>query len=357
VDEREQLLKELTEATGVPGFEEEVRAVMRRHLEGVAEITQDQLGSFVAELAGPAGGPKVMLAGHMDEVGFMVRHITDEGFLRFLPLGGWWDQVILGQRMEVITRQGRVIGVTGAKPPHLMDQDERSKMVPKKDMYLDVGASSKDEVAAMGIRLGDPIVPVSSFTVMAKPQSYLGKAFDNRVGCALAIEALREMAKKKKRVNTLYGVGTVQEEVGTRGAKTSAHLINPDVGIVLEVDIAGDIPGIKPEECAVKLGQGPSLLLYDARMIPNLRLRDLVIQTAEAEGIPLQFGVMPGGATDGAMIHMHSAGVPCVVIGVPARHVHSHISIINREDYDNALKLLLALLRKLDRETVEGLTA
>jgi len=355
MDGRELLLKELTEAVGVPGYEEEVRAIMRRYLQDVAEIAQDQLGSFVARLPGPEGSPRVMLAGHMDEIGFMVRHITDEGFLRFLPLGGWWDQVILGQRMQVITSKGRVLGVTGAKPPHLMDQDERSKMVQKKDMYLDVGVSSKDEVAALGIRLGDPIVPVSDFTVLNNGQSYLAKAFDNRVGCALAMEALREMAGSS-RVNNLYAVGTVQEEVGTRGAKTSAHVVDPHVAIILEVDIAGDVPGIKPEECAVKLGKGPSLLLYDARMIPNLRLRDLVVQVAEAEGIPLQFGAMPGGATDGAMIHMHAAGVPCVVIGVPARHIHSHTSIIRRDDYDNALKLLVALVRRLDAGTVQGLT-
>jgi endoglucanase len=356
VDEREVLLKEFTEAVGVPGYEDEVRAVMRRYTKGIAEITQDQLGSFVAQLAGPARSPKVMLAGHMDEIGFMVRHITDEGFLRFLPLGGWWEQVILGQRMQVLTTKGPVIGITGAKPPHLMDEEERNKIVQKKDMYLDVGVSSKDEVNALGIRLGDPIVPISPFTIMANPRSYLAKAFDNRVGCALAVEVLRAMAKGK-RVNSLYAVGTVQEEVGTRGAKTSAYLINPDVGIILEVDIAGDVPGIKPEECAVKLGKGPSLLLYDARMIPNLRLRDLVIQTAEKEGIALQFGVMPGGATDGAMIHMHNAGVPCVVIGVPSRHIHSHTSIINRDDYDNALKLVLAVVRRLDAKTVRGLTA
>lgn len=355
MDERELLLKGLTEAVGVPGYEEQVRAVMRRYLQGIAEITQDQLGSFIAHLAGPEGSPRVMLAGHMDEIGFMVRHISDDGFLRFLPLGGWWEQVILGQRLQVITGQGRVLGVTGAKPPHLMDQEERGKMVQKKDMYLDVGASSKDEVAALGIRLGDPIVPVGDFTVMGNGKSYLAKAFDNRVGCALAVEALREMATSP-RVNHLFGVGTVQEEVGIRGAKTAAHLIDPDVGIVLEVDIAGDVPGIKPEECAVKLGQGPSLLLYDARMIPNLRLRDLVIRTAEAEGIPLQFGAMSGGATDGAMIHLHASGVPCVVIGVPARHIHSHTSIIRREDYDNALTLLVALLKRLDSETVRGLT-
>jgi endoglucanase len=354
MDERELLLKEFTEAVGVPGYEEEVRAVMRQYAEESAEITQDRLGSFVAHLAGPARGPRVMLAGHMDEIGFMVRHITDEGFLRFLPLGGWWNQVMLGQRMQVLTNKGRVIGVTGAKPPHLMDQEERKKMVQKKDMYLDVGATSKDEVEALGIRLGDPIVPISPFTIMGNPKTYLAKAFDNRVGCALAVEALRALAKEK-RVNNLYAVATVQEEVGTRGAKTSAYVVDPDVAIVLEVDIAGDVPGIKEEECAVKLGKGPSLLLYDARMIPNLRLRDLVIRIAEEENIPLQFGVMTGGATDGGMIHIHNAGVPCVVIGVPARHIHSHTSIIHRDDYDQTLRLLLAVLKKLDTETVRGL--
>lgn len=355
MDEREQLLKELTEAAGVPGYEEEVRAVLRRYLEGTAGIAQDGLGSFVARLPGPPDSPRVMLAGHMDEVGFLVRQIGDEGCLRFLPLGGWWDQVVLGQRMEVITRQGHVIGVTGAKPPHLLDEGERSKMLPKKEMYLDVGASSREEVEALGIRLGDPIVPVSPFTQMGRPQSYLGKAFDDRIGCALMVESLLHMAKEEH-PNALYGVGTVQEEIGLRGAKTSAHLVEPDVALILEVDIAGDVPGIKPEECTTRLGKGPALLLYDARMIPNLRLRDLVIQTAEAEGIPLQFSAMTGGATDGAMIHMHAAGVPCAVLGVPARHVHSHAGIIRRDDYDLALRLVLALIRKLDREMVASLT-
>jgi len=153
-----------------------------------------------------------------------------------------------------------------------------------------------------------------------------------------------------------YAVGTVQEEVGTRGAKTSAFAINPDVGIVLEVDIAGDVPGIKPEESAVKLGGGPTLLVYDARMIPNLKLRDLVIATAEELEIDLQFSAMPGGATDGAQIHLHNEGVPTVVIGVPTRHIHSHNAILCREDYDKALKLIVALVKKLDAETVAGLT-
>lgn len=354
MDKREELLQELTEATGVSGYEAEVRAILRRHLQGVAEITHDQLGSFVTRLSGPTDGPRVMLAGHMDEIGFMVRQITDDGFVRFLPLGGWWDQVILGQRMEVVTRQGKIIGITGAKPPHLLEKEERDKLVQKKDMYLDLGASSKEEVEALDVRLGDPIVPVSPFTIMGVPLTYLGKAFDDRVGCALMVEAIRQMAEQSRR-NRLYGVGTVMEEVGTRGAKTSAHLVDPDVAIVLEVDIAGDVPGIKPEECEVKLGQGPSLLLYDARMLPNLRLRDLVIETAERENIPLQLSVMPGGATDGAQIHVHAAGVPTVALGVPTRHIHSHTAIMRRDDYDHALQLVLALIQRLDRKTVQSL--
>ena len=354
MDKTEELLVEITEASGVPGYESEVRAIMRRHLDGIAEIEQDRMGSFIGKHEGLAGGPRVMLAGHMDEIGFMVRHITDEGFVKFVPLGGWWDQVLLGHRVVIKTAGGDVIGVLGAKPPHLLDAEERKKIVEKKDMYIDVGASSADEVREMGVRPGDPIIPVSEFTFMARPGYYLSKAFDNRVGCALALQALHRLAGEGH-PNVAYAVGTVQEEVGTRGAKTTAFAIDPDVGIVLEVDIAGDVPGIKPEESAVKLGKGPTLLIYDARMIPNLKLRDLVTATAEEMDIPLQFSAMPGGATDGAQIHLHNEGVPTVVIGVPTRHIHSHNAILCRQDYDQALDLIVALVKKLDAETVAGL--
>jgi putative aminopeptidase FrvX len=354
MDKTESLLKEITEASGVSGYEADVRAIMRRYLEGIAEIEQDKMGSFIGKHAGLAGGPRVMLAGHMDEIGFMVKHITDNGFVKFVPLGGWWDQVLLGHRVTIKTTQGDVIGVLGAKPPHLLDAEERKKIVEKKDMYIDVGARSADEVRKIGVRPGDPIIPVSEFAVMAGPGVYLSKAFDNRVGCALALQAVERLAGEGHS-NVAYAVGTVQEEVGTRGAKTSAYAINPDVGIVLEVDIAGDVPGIKPEESAIKLGEGPTLLVYDARMIPNLKLRDLVIATAEELGIPLQFSAMPGGATDGAQIHLHNEGVPTVVIGVPTRHIHSHNTILCREDYDRALDLVVAVVKKLDAETVAGL--
>jgi putative aminopeptidase FrvX len=356
MDHTEELLKEITEASGVPGYEGDVRAVMRRHLDGVAQIEQDKMGSFMGRHQGSGERPRVMLAGHMDEIGFMVTFLTKEGFVKFVQLGGWWDQVLLGHRVSIKTAGGDVVGVLGAKPPHMLDAEERKKVVEKKDMYIDVGARSEQELREMGIRPGDPIIPVSEFTVMSNPRFYLSKAFDNRVGCALAVQAVQRLAAEEH-PNTVYAVGTVQEEVGTRGAKTSAFAINPDVGIVLEVDIAGDVPGIKPEESNIKMGGGPTLLVYDARMIPNLALRDMVIATAGELGIPLQFSAMPGGATDGAQIHMHNEGVPTVVIGVPTRHIHSHNAILCRDDYDQALELVVALVKKLDADTVAGLTA
>jgi endoglucanase len=296
-----------------------------------------------------------MLAGHMDEVGFMVRLVTKEGFVKFQALGGWWDQVLLGHRVLIRTSKGDVIGVMGAKPPHLLEAEERKKVVEKKDMYIDVGACSEDEVRELGVRPGDPIIPVSEFTMMANPGVYLSKAFDNRLGCALAAQTLRQLAEDGH-PNTAYAVGTVQEEVGLRGAKTSVFVVEPDVAIILEVDIAGDVPGIKPEESSIKMGGGPTMLVYDARMIPNLKLRDMVIALAEELGIPLQFSAMSGGATDGGMIHIHNEGVPSVVIGVPTRHIHSHNAIICREDYDRALALVVELVKRLDTATVAGLT-
>jgi endoglucanase len=183
----------------------------------------------------------------------------------------------------------------------------------------------------------------------------MSKAFDNRVGCALVIDALRHF-QDEAHPNTLVGVQTVMEEVGVRGATTSVRAVDPDVAIVLESDIAGDVPGIEPEVSNVKLGAGPTLLMYDARMIPNIKLRDLVLETAVSLDIPLQFSTITGGATDGAAIHLHGTGVPTIVIGVPARHIHSHSAIIHRDDYDNAVKLVTAVVAKLDEDTVRQLT-
>jgi len=284
MDKTVQLLKELTEAHGVPGYEAPVRAVVRQYMESLGEISQDKIGSLICRKTGTAEAPRVMLAGHMDEIGFMVKHITKEGFLSFLQLGYWFDQVLLGQRVIVKTSQGDLVGVIGAKPPHLLPADERNKVVQKKDMYIDIGVGSQAEVEALGVKPGDPVVPRADFLVMGNGKTYLSKAFDDRVGTALVISALQEL-QNSPHPNSVYGVATVMEEVGLRGATTSARAVDPDVAIVLESDIAGDVPGIKEHESAVKLGKGPTTLIYEARLIPNLKLRKLLMDTAEELGM------------------------------------------------------------------------
>lgn len=356
MDKTYQLLKELTEVNGVPGHEAPVRAVVKRYMDGLGEITQDKIGSVICKKTGTASMPRVMLAGHMDEIGFMVKQITKEGFIKFIPLGGWSDQVMLGHRVVVQTKNGDVVGVIGAKPPHLLSPEDRTKLIPKKEMYIDIGATSQEEVLEAGVALGDPIAPRADFVSLMSGRTYLSKAFDDRVGTALVISALQEL-QNMAHPNTVYGTATVMEEVGLRGATTSVRAVDPDVAIILESDIAGDVPGIKPEESSVKLGTGPTVLIYEARTIPNLKLRELVLGTARIENIPVQISYVEAGGTDGGAIHLHGTGVPTVILGVAARHIHSHSSIISRSDYDAAVRLLSAVINRLDQDTVADLTA
>jgi putative aminopeptidase FrvX len=352
MDSTEALLRELSEAHGVSGYEGDVAAIVRRHMAPLSTVQADRVGSVIGCLSGE--GPRVMLAGHMDEVGFMVSHITKEGCLRFLNLGGWWDQVLLGQRVVVKTRKGDLLGVIGAKPPHLLPPEDRKDVVTANEMYIDVGATSADQVQQAGVRPGDPVVPTSDFQVLMGGRTYIGKALDDRIGVALAIDLVRHFATHAH-PNQVFAAATAMEEVGCRGAKTCSAVIEPDVAIILEVDLCGDVPGIKPEESSIRLGGGPSLWLLDAQMIPSLPLRNLVIDTAEEMQIPLQFSAYTRAATDGAHTHLHGAGVPTVVIGVPTRHVHSHSAIMHRDDYDRALQLLIALVGKLDAQAVASL--
>ena len=349
------LLTDLSNISGVSGFEARVARLVKAQLEASCDITSDNLGSVICRLRSSGPGPKVVLAGHMDEIGFMVKQITKEGFIKFLPLGGWFDQVLLGHRVIIKTNKGDVLGVIGAKPPHLLSTEERSKVVFRKDMYIDIGANSEDELKEAGILVGDPIVPDSDFQIMANRKSYLSKAFDDRVGVALIVSAL-EVLKKQTHPNTVYGTATVMEEVGLRGATTSVDSVQPDVAIILESDIAGDVPGIKEEESKIKLGGGPSMVVYDARMIPNHKLCNLISKVAKELDINLQLSSIEAGATDGGAIHLYKTGVPTVVLAIPARHIHSHNSIINRDDYDSAVKLVVELVTRLDAATVADFT-
>ena len=354
-DETLELLRELTEAPGVSGYEQEVREIIRKHLQNITVIEQDRLGSIVCRKDGKNEIPRIMIAGHMDEIGFIVKLITDEGFIKFSPIGGWWGHVLLAQRVVIKTRKGDVHGLIGSKPPHILSEEERKKLLEPKDMYIDIGATSAEEVKELGVRPGDPAVPVFPFTISGTGKTYIGKAFDDRVGCGILIDVIKNLARESH-PNTVYGVGTVQEEVGLRGARTSSWVVEPDVGLTMEVGVAGDVPDVKKEDAQGKLGKGPAIVIRDGTMIPNLRLRDLFIETAEALRVPYQFDLLDRGGTDSGAIHLHRRGVPNLVIAVPTRHIHSHAGIIHRDDYDRTVELVTAVIKKLDVETVADLT-
>jgi len=323
------------------------------------EVITDKLGSGVFVAKGSSERPHVLLAGHVDEVGFVVSGVDEKsGFLTFNNLGGWWDQVLLGQRVVIRTSRGDVPGIIGAKPPHLLTTEERNKIVVRKDMFIDIGVTSGEEAKEMGVKIGDPVVPWSPFSLVREGRVAMGKAFDDRIGAFVLMETIRRIKEKGvEHPNTVYGAATVQEEVGLRGAQTTAHMVDPDVGLVIEVDIAGDVPGIAPKEAPSKMDKGPSLLTFDSSMIPNQPLKEFVIETAAKAQIPLQLSQVSGGGTDAGRIHLNRVGCPSVVIGVPTRHIHSHVGLLSVKDAENAVLLIVELIKRLDKETVEGFTS
>ncbi|MFC7393697.1 M42 family metallopeptidase [Scopulibacillus cellulosilyticus] len=356
LDQTLQMLKDLTDAKGVSGNEREPREVMKKYIEPYAdEIQYDNLGSLIAVKKGNANGPKIMVAGHLDEIGFMVTQIDDDGFLRFQTVGGWWEQVMLAQRVTVMTKDGDVPGVIGSKPPHILSAEARKKPVPVKDMFIDIGVANKEEALKFGVKPGDFVVPVCDFTIMKNPKYLMAKAWDNRIGCAIAIDVLKQL-KDVEHPNVVYGVGTVQEEVGLRGATTSAHKIQPDIGIAVDTGIPGDTPGITDKEAIAKIGKGPQIIMYDASIVTHKGLRDYVTDTADQHNIPYQLDSIAGGGTDAGKIHLTANGVPALSITIATRYIHSHASIIHRDDYENAVKILVEVIKGLDEEKVKELT-
>ncbi len=355
-----ELLKELSESFGPSGFEREPATVVRREGSKYAdEVLYDKIGSVILKKRGTSEVPRVLMAGHLDEVGFVVTGVDPlTGYLTFAPLGGWFDQVLLGHRVTIRTRKGDVVGVIAAKPPHLLTEEEKEKVVKKENMFIDVGAdSSAVTLEELGVRIGDPAAPWSQFTMVRNNRIAIGKAFDDRVGTFVGLEVLRRISEGKiEHPNTIFVGGTVQEEVGLRGANTVANVVDADVALALEVDIAGDVPGIKPSEAPTKLGKGPSILTFDASMIPNQEFKRFVIDTAEAEGIPLQLSVVTKGGTDAARFNLNKAGCPAIVVSVPTRHIHSHESIVDTKDIDNTVKLVIALVKRLDQRTAKSFT-
>lgn len=348
-----QMFKDLTDANGIAGNERAPREVMKKYIGPYADLVEtDNLGSVIAKKVGDENGPKIMVAGHLDEVGFMATQIDDKGFIKFQTVGGWWSQVMLAQRVTITTRKGEeIIGVIGSKPPHILPADVRNKVVDIKDMFIDVGAASKDEVLEWGVRPGDMVTPYFEFNVMKNEKYLLAKAWDNRIGCAIAIDVMKAL-QNETHPNILYSVGNVQEEVGLRGAKTATHKIQPDIGFAVDVGVAGDTPGVTAKESTSKMGAGPQIVVYDASMVSHRGLREFVLDVADEHNIPYQFEAMAGGGTDAGSIHVTANGIPALSIGIATRYIHSHAGILHRDDYDNAVKLMVEVIKKLDRDAV-----
>jgi endoglucanase len=351
-DATRSLLSELSNASGPPGFEDDVRRIMVRELRPYAEISYDGLGSVIARNG--TAGPRVMLDAHMDELGGVVRRVTKDGFLTMQMLGGWLDQALPDQRWVIIGAKGPVLAVTGIRDIHYMPAEERTKVIPRDQIFLDVGAKSEADAARMGLEPGDPVVPFSPFADLNDSGDYVGKAFDDRVGCAVVVEALRRLAASGH-PNQLFVAATVQEEVGLRGAQSAAAVIRPDVAVSIEGGVTGDAPGGHAEESQVRLGDGPGLFLYDSSELPNRRLAALTKETAKTIGVPLQYDVAQGYGDDSAEIQRANGGAPTVNLVVPVRYTHAHNGVMNRADFDRLVNLTVALIRRLDTATVRRL--
>ena len=344
------LLKELTEAPGPPGFEESVRKLMVQHMTQLADkVMYDGLGSVIAQQG--SSGPRIMLDAHMDELGGMVRRIRPDGFVTMHMLGYWLQAALPDQRWVILGSKGPVLANTDIWDAHIAPHDAQGN-AQRQDLVLDTGARTAAEVEALGISAGDPVAPVSDFAVLANNR-YLAKAWDDRVGCAVILEVMRRFAKAAH-PNQLFYAATVQEEgsVEMRGAQTSARIINPDIGLSIEVGVANDIPGPGPEAGQEVLGGGPAMMLYTFSELPNRKLVAHVKEVAAAQHVPLQMDFVGGFGDDAGAIKLNNTGVPVTTILVPARSTHAHNGIIDRADFDKTVELIVALIQSLDANTV-----
>ncbi len=349
------LLQKFSEAHGISGHEDEVRALVAAELKGLGDFAADGNGSLFCTHG--AEGPRVMLAAHMDEIGFMVQNILPNGFLQLVAIGGWWPHTLLSQPVTVKTRSGKKInGVIGSKPPHFLPEGQRNSVMSIDALFVDVGAESKEQTMdEFGIRLGDPVTPDVAFSHLSHPTRVMGKAFDNRAGVSVMVEAFRRLCRDGH-PNTLIGAATVQEEVGTRGARTAGVAMKPDCVLVLEGPPADDTPGFSPADSQGALGKGVQLRLFDPTAITNPRLAALAEAVAEKSGIPFQVTVRRSGGTDAGALHIAGKGIPCIVLGIPTRYIHAHRGVLDMRDYRAAVELTVALVRALDKDAVAALT-
>lgn len=349
-NEIKDLLKRLTEAPGVAGYEMDVGKIVYHELEGyVDSIETDNFGNVISlKKASVKDGQKIMLAGHIDEIGLLVKHIDEKGFLHFEKIGGVFSRSLFSQPVIVHCKKGPVSGLIYCKPPET--PEEANKIPDLRTFFIDIGAKSRAEAEKLGVRIGTPVTFERPFKALGSGSILASKAFDDRVGICVIVETMKNLAKEKLEVN-VYAVADVQEEVGCRGAQVAAFKIAPSMAIVVDVTPAGDIPGVAEKDQVAKLGAGPAIKVMDIAgsllgLISHPKVRELLVSTAEEEKIPYQMEILTRGSSDAATIHLTREGVPSGVISIPTRYAHSY-EVLDVNDVVNAIRLLTATVRKV----------
>ncbi len=344
VKQKMKILKKLSEAFGPPNNEAEVRSVLRKELDHYADsVKEDTMGNVFFIKNGSQSKPTVMLAAHMDEVSFMVTYIDEKGFIRFHTLGGITAHVMPGQRILLRGKKGDVPAIIGTKPPHIMTQEERNKLVPIDDLFMDVGAENEEGVKQKGIDIGTVGVFDVKFIDLGNGY-FMGKSFDDRAGCAVMSNVFQELSDTHYNI---VAVGTVQEEVGLRGARVAAWQVDPQYGLALEGTFAADVPGSKPHQTSAKLRSGPVITIADRTTLTHPKVLSTLVEVAEKNQIPFQFKKIPSGGTDAGAIHLTKAGIPSGTVAVPCRYIHGPASVLFEEDFENTINLVKAFVAEI----------
>lgn len=345
-------LEKIASAAGISSFEEEIAGILEADYKSLGlHCVKDGLGSLIAEKCTDQTGPKVMIAAHMDEVGFMVKEITDEGFLRVQPVGSWWSHMVLGQWYTVVTGEGkRLPALMGSMATHGLPLEERNKTIDMERVYLDLGVSGKEEALALGVQVGDMVVPWAHFEVMNNQDYISCKAFDDRIGSFIMVEAAKRLRDEKHA--PLYFANTVQEEPGLRGARTATEVTHPDIAFAIDTTLAGDTP-LNHNICA--LGKGVVLSMIDSNSIAPRSLVRFVEEVCEKNNIPYQYAVFNKGGTDSGNIHKAFEGILNMTLSIPIRYMHTNHSIIHAKDVEACIALVCALVREIDEAAYEQL--
>ncbi|MEZ4599747.1 MAG: M20/M25/M40 family metallo-hydrolase [Syntrophotaleaceae bacterium] len=343
-----ELLEKLCNLPGVTGFEEAVRETIAKIVEPmVDELRVDTLGNLIAIRRGLSGF-RLMLDAHMDEIGFLVQHIDEQGFIRIVPVGSWDQRLLPSHLLTIVTADGRRIeGVVGTQPPHILRPFDMDKVIPMEEMFLDIGATTRQEVVAAGVSIGDPILAHYPFRRIGR-ETVAGKALDDRAGCAAIIRTLQALQGAEIEA-TVVAAFVVAEERGMMGARTAAYQAEPDLAIVVEGTTAADIPGVPPQRQPSGQGKGPVITVADNSFIAPRRLVKALEDTAVRESIPYQIKTPCYGSTDAGVIHQSRAGIFTGIVSVPCRYIHSPFSTCRLSDFDYTWKLLAAFCREATR--------